>query len=274
MIELHVKGISTAAIVILGTALLIGACAPKSQPPSPASVPAGQADSTPAGPGQPAAEGQENGGAPQAAQPPVGAPIQITDESEKDPALAAVLKSLREAVAARDANRLLALVPDTVRYTFGTDNGKQGFIKEWKLDSDPEQSPIWAELGDVLALGGSLADGSRYSAPYLFTHFPEQYDAFQYLAVIGDGVVVREAASPDAAPLTRLSWTVVKAGGPPVGPQQTVDGRSYGWRPVVLEDGREGYVLERYVRSPIDYRLLLGKNKAGDWEIQAFVAGD
>lgn len=216
--------------------------------------------------------------APQPSVPPApaGPRISLEDESSRDPELAAFMKSLREAVAARDKDRLLAMISDNIRYSFGINNGKQGFIEQAKLDTNPADSPLWSDLDEILSLGGAFSNDKLYFAPNFFVHFPEGYDQFEYLAVIGDGVAVRGSADPQAPVLSRLSYTVVKVqtGAQPVGSAVELEGRSYKWVPVVLADGRKGYILDKFVRHPLEARLGVGKTDDGKWQIQALVAGD
>ncbi|MHB9144260.1 MAG: hypothetical protein ACYC5Y_02870 [Symbiobacteriia bacterium] len=211
-----------------------------------------------------------------------GALLQMKDESGRDPELARFIATLREVVAAKDATRLLAMTLDTVRISFGEDNGKPAFIKQWKLDKNPQESPIWAELTDVLALGGAFgepAPGQQaprlYFAPYIFLHFPAGYDNFQYLAVTGRDVKVQSSPAMGASVVETVSYTVVKwLGDDPANRTATVDGRSYRWAQVETLAGHQGYVLKKFVRSPVDYRLGVGKQTTGAWSIELFVAGD
>ncbi|MGE5590252.1 MAG: hypothetical protein ACM3ZA_06495 [Bacillota bacterium] len=259
--------------VVLGLALTVAACAPQAaQKPAP-TTPAAGADAPQ--PPQGANAGQTEPKEPSTPAASAGPRISIEDESVRNPELAAFMKSVRQAAAARDKDGLLALVSDNVRYTFGEANGKASFIKHFKLDTDPAGSPLWADLDEILSLGGASLDDRLYFAPNFFVRFPEGYDQFEYTAVIADNVAVRESPDPQGNVLTNLGFTVVKVDSPqPVGPQVTVDGKSYGWVSVVLDDGRKGYILDKFVRHPLETRLGVGKTDDGKWQIQAFVAGD
>ena len=280
MVKLQRSHKAVLLTVVLGLALTGAACSLKAgQQPVPANPAAGSGESQPA-PASPGA-GQNPPipqPAPQPSAPPAsaGPRISLEDESSRDPELAVFMKSLREAVAARDKDRLLAMMSDNIKYTFGIDNGKQGFIKQAQLDTNPANSPLWPVLDEILSLGGAFINDRLYFAPNFFVHFPEGYDQFEYLAVIGDGVAVRKSPDPQGAVLTRLSYTVVKVqgGSQPVGSEVEVDGKRYGWVPVVLADGRKGYILDKFVRHPLEARLGIGKTDDGKWQIQVLVAGD
>lgn len=264
--------------VILGLVLTVAACAPQAtQQPVPTS-PAPSTDASQPPDGAKPGEAQPIPSEPQPPAPSAsaGPRISIEDESTRNPELAAFMKSVREAVAARDKDSLLALMSDNVRYTFGEENGKASFIKHYQLDTNPAGSPLWADLDEILSLGGASLDDRLYFAPNFFVRFPEGYDQFEYTAVIADNAAVRESPDPQSKVLASLSYTVVKTGSPaqPVGPEVAIDGKSYGWVPVVLADGRKGYILDKFVRHPLETRLGVGKTDDGKWQIQVFVAGD
>jgi SH3-like domain-containing protein len=50
-------------------------------------------------------------------------------------------------------------------------------------------------------------------------------------------------------------------------------GHPYGWLQVALADGQRGFVADRYLRSPIDYRVAFEKQD-GNWRMTFFLAGD
>ncbi|WP_047153505.1 SH3 domain-containing protein [Aneurinibacillus tyrosinisolvens] len=203
-------------------------------------------------------------------------PIVIKDESSKNPALSRFIVQLKATVNKKDTKALLAIVSDDVRFTFGDSNGKKEFIKHWKLDKNPQNSPIWLELQDALALGGDFAKGnsSLYFVPYLYLHFPEKYDAFTHAAIIGKDVNVRTSPNLKAKVVAQLSNEVVQMKYPPSKEIVSLGGRTYHWIPVMTLDGKKGYVVEKYVRSSVDYRMGIQKNKAGAWKISLFVTGD
>ena len=142
----------------------------------------------------------------------------------------------------------------------------------WKPDSN--NTELWEKLSTVLSLGGtfSTSEGKKlFWAPYTFSTFPEDLDAFEYAAIVGENVRVRSKPNATASIVTNLSYDMVKATFP--GGDSDREGDIRGWVRVVVPDGRNGYVASRYIRSPIDYRLGFEKIR-GKWLITAFIAGD
>lgn len=188
--------------------------------------------------------------------------LQPADEAARDPEFFAFLAHLQAAVARHDAEAVLAAVDPKIRTSFGTGGGIEEFRKKWKLPS--ADSPLWDELGTVLAFGGAFREGGSYAAPYVFARWPEPFDSFEHVAVLGTSVRVRSEPGLQGKILTALSFDVVKLAAPATDSE---------WTRIKLRDGRTGYISSRYVRSPVDYRALFNKI-GGRWRMTAFVAGD
>jgi hypothetical protein len=154
-----------------------------------------------------------------------------------------------------------------VRNHFGDDQGIETFVARWRL-SDPA-SGLWDELGSALALGGSFEGDDAFEAPYVFSRWPEEHDAFEHVAVVGAKVRVRAAPDPESRVLAQVDFAILRLarGGEEPGPP----GRD--WTRVRLPDGRVGHVASRLVRSPLGYRAVFGR-KGPSWRLMAFVAGD
>lgn len=208
---------------------------------------------------------------------PAATPIKLTpaEESIRDPELARTLRELLLITGRKDKAALLSYIDPTIRCSFGGCAGPQQFSTFWKLDKDPARSAVWGVLEDMLLLGGAYdSQGSGiYYVPYVFARFPESRDAFEYMAVTGKDVQLRTAPKLDASVVTTLSYDIVKRLNVAKLPSQTLNGRSYPWLKVQLDDGRSGYVLSRYAYSPVAYRIGLSKKTTG-WKIDFFVAGD
>ena len=190
------------------------------------------------------------------------------DEAVQRPEFFTFRAHLQAAVARRDWTALLAVVHPNIRNSFGPDEGLTTFREQWR-EGAPD-SPIWSELGAVLALGGSFDAGGSFVAPYVFSRWPGSRDAFEHVAVAGSRVRVRASARPDADVLAIVSYAILpraRAGGVLLTDDE---GR---WTSVALPDGRAGYVAARYARSPIDYRAIFSE-ASGRWQMMAFVAGD
>lgn len=190
------------------------------------------------------------------------------DEAVRAPDFFTFRAQLQAAVARRDTAALLAVVHPDVRNTFGDDNGIAAFRRRWGLAEGGDD--LWRELGLVLALGGSFSDDSTFTAPYVFSAWPDTLDAFEHVAVIGRGVRVRAAPDAASAVIGVLSFAVV----PRVyDPKRGTEPASSRWVAVRLGDGRTGFVAAGYVRSPVDYRAIF-RRRGGQWQLLTFIAGD
>jgi hypothetical protein len=194
------------------------------------------------------------------------------DEGARDASFKAFRDRFIEAVKQRNTRFVLTVLHSEVHLSFGGHSGVKDFREMWKPDSPDTE--LWKELATILSLGGtfSTSEGRKtFWAPYTFSTFPDDLDAFEYAPIIGSNVRVRSGPSENADIISHLSYHIVRATFP--APDSSDSGTSRGWVRVNLLDGRNGYVAERYVRSPLDYRL--GFERIGrKWLITAFVAGD
>jgi hypothetical protein len=183
------------------------------------------------------------------------------DESAQDPSFLAFKVRLLAALQRRDVTGLISALDPKVRVRFGAEEGIAAFRRHWKLDR-PAQSRIWNELGTVLRLGATR-DETDFVAPYVFTRFPPTLDAYVHVAVIRPGAELRRTAAAAAPKVGTLEFDIV----------QLVGGRRNGWVEVATADGRTGWLPEREIRSPMDYRAFFEK-KNGQWKLTAFTTGD
>jgi len=180
-------------------------------------------------------------------------------------------EQLRAAIAAKDAEFLLSLVPEDIRFSFGAENGKAAFVEEWQLQQNPSDSAIWEELNRMLTLGGyveAYEDGTSHVIfPCTFRALPAenwmmaqnpQLDAYSYVVVTAHDGVLRDDSGNTLRPLS-YGETLLRA-----------DGSQTRFQ---THDGMEGTVDETAIRSPIDYRVFF--RKEGDaWTMPLFIAGD
>lgn len=194
------------------------------------------------------------------------------DEGAKDASFKAFRSKLIEAVKQRNTRFILTVLHPKVRLSFGGHSGIKDFKEMWKPDS--ADSKLWNELSTVLALGGTFSTYERkrsFWAPYIFSTFPDDLDAFEHAAIVGENVRVRSQPNTTASIITNLSYDIVKSTFP--NSDNLEEGDALGWVRVVVPDGRNGYVASKYIRSPIDYRIGFEKIR-GKWLITSFIAGD
>lgn len=202
------------------------------------------------------------------------APAQVgkllpTDEGIKNPEFFAFRARLQAALARRDVAAVLAVVDPQIKNTFGADDGIEAFKRLWKVPGG--ESRLWEELGLVLALGGKFQGENSFVAPYIFSHWPEPFDAFQHVAVLGSDVRVRAEPSTSSPVLATLTFDIVKlseSGRGKLRPEQARE-----WTAIELRGGRTGYISSRFVRSHVAHRAFFTR-KAGGWKLDFFVAGD
>ncbi len=188
-----------------------------------------------------------------------GPKLMPVDQASQDAQLVAYRNELLDAVRRRDAKAVVALADPNIRTSFGGDGGADAFRKALGREGTME------DLELVLSHGGSFqgeGESRSFWAPYVYSAWPEQHDAFESLAVIDDNVPLRETKEASSPVVATLAYDIV-----------TVVITEGELRQVKTADGKVGWVDGKHVRSPVGYRA--GFNKVGGkWKMNAFVAGD
>lgn len=185
-------------------------------------------------------------------------------------------QQLIAAVENKDTEFLLAIVHPDIQNSFGRSNGIENFKQRWNIEAADSQ--LWAELADVLKLGGTFEgtavgeNADTFVAPYVFTRFPTGYSPVEYAAVIASDVALRAEPATDAEIVAVLSYHIVL-----VDRSQPAQAAAHAdqvtWVKVATTEGQAGYVAEQYIRRPTDYRAFF-ENHTGDWKMTFFAAGD
>ena len=184
------------------------------------------------------------------------------DQCAAVPGFAQFRARLKRAVAKRDRAALLALLAPDVMVSFGGDTGRAAFAKAWSFDP-AERGNIWDQLERMLKLGCARSGGALL-IPSLAAQFEgdEDADVFETVILLPGARLHRETGVESADP--RIApWSVARVNGKS---GDTITG-------VRLADGREGYVADEDLYSPLGYRMVIAKRR-GRWLITAFVAGD
>ncbi len=202
-----------------------------------------------------------------------GRKLYPVDEGKRDPSFSAFRGRLLKAARERDGKFVLSVIDPQIKWSFGGDHDIGEFKKHWELES--ANSKFWDELIAVLSLGGTFSseDGMKtFWAPYTFTRFPNDLDAFEYAPIIGANVKVRTRPKSTAPVIATLSYDIVQAtiGG---GTDEQLQNDNLGWVKIITPDGKQGYISKKYIRSPVDYRAYFRKVK-GKWIMTMFIAGD
>jgi hypothetical protein len=196
------------------------------------------------------------------------------DETSKDPSFAEFRKKLIRAAEMRDLEFVLSILDPEIKNSFGGDDGIEGFKRIW--EPEKPDTALWPTLLKVLSMGGSYyRSGSElgFSAPYVHSRWPGEFDPFEYVAITGKNINLRREAGAEATVVERLSYDIVKLEGSPSGASEFDYGATSAWVRVKTHDGKIGYVSSRFVYSPIDYRVWFVKQN-GEWRMKGFVAGD
>ena len=170
---------------------------------------------------------------------------------------------LQIAVAKRDVEAVVSVLSKDVKLSFGGDAGVEDFKRMWKPGAPG--SRLWETLAAVLSLGGTFGPADTFTAPYVFSAWPQDKDAFTYVAAIGTGIRVRSSPSATSQTVGALDYSIVELVGAPAAKAK--------WIQIRLGTGRTGFVGSKFLRSPIDYRINFAKVD-GQWQIVSFLAGD
>lgn len=198
--------------------------------------------------------------------------VKPVDEAGKDKSFLAFRAKLIAAAEKKDAIYIYSILDPDIKLSFGGDAGLADFKSYWKPES--KDSKFWAEFLAVIKNGGNFEndpDGTRiFYAPYTFNGFPADLDAFEYAAIFGNNVNLRDRPSTDAKVLTSLSYNVVRVTDTIIkkGTEHEAD-----WFKISTLGGKTGYIKAEFVRSSIDYRAAFEK-KRGQWRMTFFIAGD
>lgn len=183
------------------------------------------------------------------------------DKCTADARLAEARARLAAAVEKKDGAALVAMIADTIEFGLEEGHGKARFIRQWKLDRAPEQSPIWAALAKIMSLGCAMDSQGNAVIPYLFTALDDR-DTFGTAVTIRPNVNLRAAASETAAVVAVLHYEVL-----------TLDTDDETWPRVHTDAGVAGYVRRDLIHTPVGFRAYLGK-VGGAWKITVFTEGD
>jgi hypothetical protein len=183
------------------------------------------------------------------------------DKCTTDPRLAEARARLAAAVEKKDGAALVAMIADNIEFGLEEGHGKARFIRQWKLDRAPEQSPIWVALAKIMPLGCAMDSGGNAVIPYLFTALDDR-DAFGTAVTIRPNVNLRAAASETAPVVAVLHYEVL-----------TLDTDDELWPRVHTDAGASGYVRRDLIHTPVGFRAYLGK-VGGAWKITVFTEGD
>lgn len=199
--------------------------------------------------------------------------VKPVDEVKQDASFYAFRTRLIAAAEKHDAKFINSILDPKIQLSFGGHAGLKDFKEMWHIEKP--NSKFWDEFLPVIKNGDIFSTEGRkkvFYAPYTFTSFPNDLDSFEYFAIFGNNVNLRERPDGGSAILDRLSYNVVKIedSGTVMKPGSSDDAD---WYKIETLGGKRGFVKAEYVRSPIDYRAGFEK-KGGQWKMVTFIAGD
>ncbi|HYC44206.1 MAG TPA: hypothetical protein VED01_01860 [Burkholderiales bacterium] len=188
------------------------------------------------------------------------------DEAAGDASWLRFKRQLLAAVEKRDKQFILSILDKNVRNQDERTRGIATFRKQWELDTD--DSPLWRELTQALQLGGAFIRRDKrreLCAPYLLGRWPDDVSPIENAVVISRDAAVQSEPSISSPALGRLSYDIVGV------VDWEVDDKSdpkQKWVRIRLQ-GRDGFVPEEQVRSPIEQAACFVKTGSG-WRMTAF----
>ena len=139
----------------------------------------------------------------------------------------------------------------------------------WKPQT--RNSDVWPVLQLVLDMGGNFDSKIEFSAPYIFSAFPSDLDGFESIVVTSPDAVMRDKPKGDGAVVRKLDLDILTIVGSAIKLQHEAGPND--WLEVKDATGKRGFVLQRDMRSPIDFRAGFKKIK-GRWRMVDLVVGD
>jgi len=190
------------------------------------------------------------------------------DEAAKDGTWTSFRAELAAAVEKRELEHVLRLLHPEVRNGSDSPRGIEEFRAQWHLDAG--DSPFWGELAAALALGSAWLERDdrprELCAPYVLAKWPRDADPLESGAVTARAAPVKAGPSAKTKTLATLAHVVV-----PVIDWEVDDsdaGSKQKWVKIRLK-GREGYVAEELMRSPVEHAACFTKTELG-WRLTVF----
>ncbi|TGM32019.1 SH3 domain-containing protein [Leptospira biflexa] len=195
------------------------------------------------------------------------------DHSSKDKSFLEFKTKFLKTLKSKDRKSLETFLDKDIHFTFGPESGKKEFLKSFQLTEKPNDSDFWNLMMETIQLGLRQNAEGQMVAPYFFETFPSDYDPFTHYLVIGKNVNVRADASKDSKTLQQLSYQIVRSEADDLDGRRLEKESNCNWQKICTPQGKAGFVCDRFIRSPLDYRAFFEKKK-GQWYLTTFIVGD
>ncbi len=197
----------------------------------------------------------------------VGPDFPPIDEGVNDVQFAEFRRNLIGSIEKRNYEWAIARLAFDIKYSFGDNLSKRDLLKVWELQPQLRDQ-FFADLLECLKLGGQFKkydDKTYFVAPYVFSAWPEEFDAFEHFAVITVGAKVFAKPDESTTPITTISQTIVRF---------DVSETAESWHWIEYEPDKWAWIRDKDLRSPIDHRAHFLKNHQDSYVLQSFLAGD
>ena len=194
-------------------------------------------------------------------------PIKLypVDEGQQDGSFVEFRSKLLSSAREHDTTSILSILDPGIINSSDGERGVKAFKDQWRIDQ-PE-SKLWETLTTILLMGGSfrINEGNKeFCAPYISSQWrsvvsqlPKSVDPLDYQVITERNVAIRSEPNLTAPVVTNLSYDVVKVSEGSVFRTGQIDGAT--WLKVMTSDGKQGYVLDKYVRGASDYQACFRK---------------
>lgn len=186
------------------------------------------------------------------------------DQSNSDSTFRVFKKVLENAFQKKDSVFIFAHLDPEIMTCFGADcSGIESFRQEWIACRSCD---FWKESKRILQMGCRrlmVESELQFACPYVFQGLPDSLDGYSWVVVTNKNAPVYSDTTPGAKIIGYSSYSILP----------TTEG-SRKWLRIDSVAGKTwGYLERKYVRSPIDPRMIFAKRE-GEWKMIAYVAGD
>jgi len=195
-------------------------------------------------------------------------PLPLVDEAQSDGSWTSFRAALQSAVDRRDLEAVLGMVSPEVSNGPDSPRGVGEFRVQWFLNGG--ETPFWRELGKALALGSAWLvmenKPKRLCAPYLLAKWPTDLDPFTNGLIAVRDAPIRAGPSDQAQVLGTGSFVLVTVTAWELSDSDSAASRK--WVKIRFQ-GRDAFVAEEHMRSPIEHAACFVKTELG-WRLTSF----
>jgi hypothetical protein len=198
------------------------------------------------------------------------------DEAPRDTLFFVFRENLLNAVNNKNIFGVMEIVDENIQTGVDGENGLAAFATTWGLETEEKtkQSELWPILKEVLEQGGTFGNNRhRFVAPYVYSSWPDNYDALTHAAITGAGVRLRDAPGLNSRTKTMVSHDIVELL-ETTDQTETIDGETHPWIRIKTLGGTEGYVWGKFVQRPTGFRAGFERHDENSWKMVFLVAGD